>query len=487
MKTLSEQAMMLQKFQKNPELFFKAAWPDVFLWEKLREVLDALVHNRRVVVPSGHGVGKTWIEARIALWFLTCFPPAKVITTAPTWSQVEKLLWSEIKNAYRTSQIPMGGRLLETEIKIREDWFAIGFSTAGKADEREFGTPKFQGFHAENLLVLLDEAPGVKPEVWISVESLIVSENNKVLAMGNPTSPIGNFYEACKSPYWKKVEISSFDHPNVQQDKILVSGAVTKEWIDERKAEWGEDSPLWQAKVLGKFPSEGTDTLIPLAWAEACMGLDLVERDQEGKILGDKKLGADIARFGGDMTVLTTMVGKMVSEQEAVNKKDTNWTVGRIKVLHRTNVFDAIGVDDTGVGGGVTDSLEDASIDVDAMNFGASATDSDTFENLKAEIYWNLREAIKRTYEAVKAGKPQDGEISLPNDRLLVNQLCSIRYKFTRKGKIAIESKDDMKKRGQKSPDKADSLAICYSAGRMREIPRITIIGDDEEDDEDEY
>ena len=118
MNQLDDQAKLLLKWQKNPDLFFQAAWPDVFLWDKLRDVLKALVNNRRIAVPSGHGVGKTWLEARIALWFLYCFPPSKVITTAPTWPQVEMLLWSEIKNAYRTSQIPMGGRLLSTELKL---------------------------------------------------------------------------------------------------------------------------------------------------------------------------------------------------------------------------------------------------------------------------------------------------------------------------------------------------------------------------------
>ena len=96
---LNDQEKLLLSYQRNPKLFFQAAWPDVVLWDKLEEILDALVNNRRVVVPSGHGVGKTWIEARIALWFLNCFPPAKVISTAPTWSQVSLLLWSEIKSA----------------------------------------------------------------------------------------------------------------------------------------------------------------------------------------------------------------------------------------------------------------------------------------------------------------------------------------------------------------------------------------------------
>ncbi len=408
-------------------------------------------------MPSGHGVGKTWLLARLALWFLYCHYPAKVITTAPTWTQVQMLLWSEIAKAHNTAQFELGGRLLSTDLKIEEDWFAIGFSTKGKAAEKEYGVPRFQGFHSENLLVLLDEAPGVEHEIWTSVETLITGVNNKIVAIGNPMSPSGDFYEACKSPLWKKVEISSFEHPNVKENKIIVPGAVTLEWIDERRQEWGEDSPLWISKVIGQFPVEGTDTLIPLSWAEACVGLELSEE-------GEKRLGIDVARYGGDQTVLCSIFGHVVRKLEAFNKKDTNFTIGRAKVLNNRDEFDAIGVDDTGVGGGVTDGLEDAGLEVQAENFGASAVEDDKFENRKAELYWNLREDIR------------DKKISLPDDKELVNQLCSIKYSYTRKGKIKIESKDDMKKRGLKSPDRADALAIAWSAGRTKQAPEISII-----------
>lgn len=460
---LTQQEQLLKTFQSNPEEFFKRAWPNVILWDKLLEILAAVVTHRRLIVPSGHGVGKTWLLARIALWFLYCFPPAKVITTAPTWPQVENLLWSEIRKAHADSKLALGGRILQTELKIEEDWFAVGFSTRGRAAEREYGTPKFQGYHSENLMVLLDEGPGIEPEIWISIESLIVGQNNRVIAIGNPTSPTGKFYEACKNPLWHKIEISSFDHPNVKLDKILIPGAVTKEWIEERKQEWGEESPLWQAKVLGKFPTEGTDTLIPLAWAEACVGLDLPSS-------GVKRLGIDVARYGSDKSAFACIFGDVLQPIETAAKKDTNWTIGRAQVLNTENSFDFIGVDDTGVGGGVTDGLRDLGLEVDAMVAGSAAIENDKFENLTAEIYWNLRMALKNK------------ELSLPNDKELINQLCSRKYSYTRKGLIRLESKDDMKKRGLKSPDKADALAIAYSAGRAKNLPEISIISvqDDE-------
>ena len=440
--------------------FMKAAWPDIFLWDKLEELCHALANNRRVVAPSGHGVGKTFIAARLALWFLYSFYPAKVITTAPTWPQVEKLLWSEITKAYNTASFPLGGRILQTELKIDEEWFATGFSTRGKVSEREYGTPKFQGYHSENLLVLLDEGPGVEHEIWTSIESLIVGENNKVGAFGNPTSPSGDFYEACKNPLWKKVHISSFDHPNVKQGKIVVPGAVTKEWIEERRIDWGEDSPLWIAKVLGQFPAEGSDTLIPLSWAEACVGLGLSDE-------GDKKLGVDVARYGDDKTVFSEIYGQVAQPLESVSKKDTNYTIGRVIVKDKKLQFDMIGIDDTGVGGGVTDGLENEGLSIQAVNFGSSAVENDKFENLKAEFYWNLREAIKKK------------ELELPDDKELISQLCSIKYAYTRKGHIKIESKDDLKKRGLKSPDKADALVIAYNLGHQKNEPLINIISID--------
>lgn len=455
----------LQQYQHDPALFFRHAWPNIYLWDKLEEVLNAVLKHRRVVVPSGHGVGKTWLLARIALWFLYCYPPAKVITTAPTWPQVENLLWSELRKAHADSAFLLGGQMLLTALKIREDWFAFGFSTRGRADEREFGTPKFQGYHSPNLLIAFDEGPGIEHPIWISAETLITGDNNKIVTIGNPTSPSGDFYEACKSPLWHKILISSFDHPNVKENRIIVPGAVTCEWIEERRRDWGEDSPLWRAKVLGEFPDEGEDTLIPLSWAEACVGLDL-------GITGDKRLGADIARFGSDMTVLARFWGPTLQPLEAVNKKDTNWTIGRIKVLHNSEEYDAIGIDDTGVGGGVTDGLQDQNIDVEPFNFGSVAIEDDKFENQKAEIYWNLREAIR------------DKKLSLPDDKELINQLSSIKYGYSRKGKIKIESKDDMKKRGLKSPDKADAVAIAWSAGRLQAAPEITVIESGGEEDE---
>lgn len=451
---------ILRKYQSQPTEFFKDFWPDIYLWDKLTEISDSVAGNRRTVVPSGHGIGKTFIAARIVLWFLFCHYPAKVITTAPTWPQVKRLLWAEIHKAYNIARYPLGGTLLQTELNIDEDWFAMGVSTDADVAERQFGATRLQGIHSPNLLAVLDEAPGVEQAIWTAIDTLITGQNNKILAIGNPTSPSGSFYNACKSPLWHKVHVSSFDHPNVKENRLIVPGAVTAEWIEDYRAEYGEGTPLWQAKVLGQFPAEGTDTLIPLTWAEACVGLKL---NQENEVLV-KRLGIDVARYGDDKTALCEILGAEVQPIETIQKKDTNWTIGQAIRKNRQQQYEAIGVDDTGVGGGVTDGLEDAGLEVDPINFGSAAIEADTFENRAAELWWNLRKALETK------------ELSLPNDPELINQLCSRKYRQTRKGKIALETKDEMKKRGLKSPDKADALAIAYGAGLASEAPTITII-----------
>jgi len=256
----------LEFWKNNPVEFLKTYW-DVQLWGKLEEVCNSVRDNRVTAVPSGHGVGKSFISAKIALWWLFTHYPSKVITTAPTWAQVESVLWSEIRNSIMFSKIPLceTKNVLQTEIHLAPDWFAQGISTTENVDQREFGSTKFQGYLSPNLLVILDEAPGVHRSIHIAVETLATGENNRILEIGNPTSPSGPFYDKCYSNNAHKISISCLDHPNITSGKEVIPGAVTIDWLKRMKEEWGEGSPLYKAKVLGEFPDETEDSLIPLS------------------------------------------------------------------------------------------------------------------------------------------------------------------------------------------------------------------------------
>ena len=216
---------------------------------------------------------------------------------------------------------------------------------------------------------------------------------------------------------------------------MVVPGCVTREWIEERKIEWGEESPLYKAKVLGEFPDEGTDTLFPLSVVQSSV-------NREVPFTEIINYGSDVARYGDDETTIFKGQGYRFTLEKVMSKSATTdvsgYLMGKSKQEYHIH---NVAVDDT----------ENPPFNVLAINFGAASSDPEMFFNLKAELFWKMSLDFKAE------------KMSIEDDPVLISQLTSIRYFFTPKGQIRIESKDDMKKRGLKSPDRADGLAICYS------------------------
>lgn len=434
----AQKKALLQKI-KDPVYFAEnilGLTGDSELWSKQKEILQAVKDHKRVAVRSSNGVGKTFTASVVVLWFLYAHQRSRVITTAPTWKQVEKLLWSEIKTQYNKAKVPLGGKLIQTELRLDSDWFAVGLSTNDETN--------FQGHHAEDILIVFDEALGVADPIWNAAEGNLTSSNAKHLVIGNPVSPVGNFYQCFKSPIWHKIKISAFDSPNFQGGGVVKPKLVTPDWVEERKKEWGENSPIYKARVLGEFPIEGEDTLIPLTWVEKAIDREI--KQEEKPIV----LGVDVARFGSDSTAFVVLEGKKIIHIEGYVGKETTKTAGRAIQLHKQFNCEKIMVDDVGVGGGVTDMLTEQDYPVEGVSFGASPNDSERFDNLKTEIFWNLRDDF------------ENDEISIPNNEHLLEELPSLMYEITSRGKLKIVSKDKMKKAGIKSPDYADALAIAH-------------------------
>lgn len=230
-------------------------------WSKQREIFEAIRDHDRVAVRSAHGVGKTATAARVVLLFLLSHPGARVITTAPTWTQVELLLWKEIRSAWRRiygARIDLGGvvttveaQCSTTKLELREDWFAIGLST---------DTPeRFQGHHAKDLLLVVDEASGVEEDIFDAADGFMTAEGAKVLLIGNPTRLSGRFYQACQpGSRWRKIHISAKDTPAFTGESVPASvlrALPTRKWVDDMASEHGEESPTFLVRVLGEFAS----------------------------------------------------------------------------------------------------------------------------------------------------------------------------------------------------------------------------------------
>ena len=496
-----ETANTTARFQKDPLLFFTNILGVETLEGYQRRVVKTIWENERTAIAACHDVGKTYLTARVAMTFLNVFPNSKVITTAPTYNQVEKILWSEIRAAHSKAKFPLGGRLNLTDWSFGADWFAVGFTPRNEAggEEGQGTQSSFQGFHASNLLVLFDEATGIPQNVWTMAEGLLTSANVKFVAIGNPTSAGSEFYQCFKDPRWAKVYLSCFDSPNlkangINDEKVLLGemakvGAMndadakkylegyrvtrpyllTAKWVVQSAIKWGIEHPLTQSKILGRFPKASADCLLPLGSVE-----DAQLRVYWPKKSDRKIIGADIARFGNDSTVLTSLHGKKQLARHEFYKFDEIEVTGEIIAQSKAmGGADVIVVDETGLGGGVVTLLKDAvkkghlpkNCEVRGIQFGAKVECDEggscehktcaisKYTNQKARIFGLLQKDLK----------DPNGLTLLP-ESVYTDELPTIRYRYNQKGQMVIESKDEYKKRtGRNSPDSTDSLALANS------------------------
>lgn len=478
--------------RKNPARTAAARY-QADLWDLQREIVKAIAFNLRVTIKSCHASGKTFVAARAVLNHLNAWWPGKVITTAPTGLQVEKLLWKEIKSAFDSAEPPVYGRCLNRELNMsmidrdgqeadNPDHFAIGFST------EDSKTVRMQGWHSPNILIVVDEAAGVSQAIFDGIEALLTTGNAKLLLLGNPDEVSGAFYQSHKDSDFVKFTISAFDTPNfttfgLNQEDFLTDAwrgkitgelpapwLITPDWVATRAKKWGVESPLYVAKVLGRFPESSVDTLVGMADVEAAQERELIAT-------GDGQWGLDVARFGSDNSELYYRRGDVVMFNWTFRHLDaielSDWCEGIIKQI---DPGATVVVDSVGVGAGVADILRDRNFNVWDYTGSGKASDPE-FLNERAEFYWTLRQRFA------------DGRIAGQIDEELKEELIAIKYKFS-KAKVQIEEKDMIKKRLGRSPDKADGLMLAFAPVAVASDigdwnDDAADIGDDDDDDDD--
>lgn len=438
-------------------------------WALPQQIMRAVNAPRsRTAVKSCHSSGKTFTAAEMVLWWVFV-KRGIAITTAPTWNQVEKLLWREIHIAHAGARFPLGGELIQTELKVGPNTFAIGLSTNEGV--------RFQGWHTSPghpMLIILDEGPGVAPDIYEAIEGIRAGGDVRVLVLGNPVVASGPFYDAFAThrASWTTFTIDALATPNFTDDlsrpmtldelRALTADELQwaprpyltrRSWVREKLDEWGEQSPLWASRVRGDFPKQSEDALISLAWLERAS----VPVDPVLAVLDPVVAGLDVAGPGEDETVLTIRTAgrpSYILSMQAWAHADPRGAVVAALAPYRGRL-DTVNVDSIGVGYHFARHLEDQGFPVTDVNVGERPTRNaqDKFANLKAELYWNLRQALE-------AGDV----VGLTDDRA-VGQCASIRYRQDRRGHIAIERKDAARKRGVKSPDRAESLMLAYATG----------------------
>lgn len=429
------------------------------MWSAQRAVLESVRDNRFTAVKSGHGVGKSFLAAAAVAWWIDTHPADDtiVITSAPTDAQVKQVLWRYISRMHRTGGLP-GRVTMDAQWKSADDAvLALGRKPADKLDADSAATA-FQGYHARYTLVVLDEGCGIPAWLFDAAMSLVTSADGRILVIGNPTNPASHFAKVCKpGSGWNTMRINVLDSPNFTGEEVpeaVSRELVSRQWAEDAKQRFGEDSPMYIAKVLGEFPTVSDDSLISPAWVEAAQMRSL-EPDP-----CDTALGLDVARFGSDFTVGMLRQGQVYRQIYRAAKNALTTTAGEVTRLHLENPFrPVVRVDDIGIGGGVTDILRENGIPVEPMIASSAGTEclpdgTPKFVNARAEWYWNLRVLF------------QEGLVDIdPEDEDLAAQLTALQYTTNRRGQIVIESKEDMRRRGMPSPDKADALVYASAEG----------------------
>lgn len=258
------------RYQAEPVRFFKEVL-GVQPWSRQIEIIEAVRDHTRTAVASGHKVSKSHTAAGIALWFYCSFADARVIMSSTTARQVDQILWRETRMMHARAgrcldckaddpeqlRIPrpcphsaviegVMGDLARTGLRAPDFREIVGF-TAREAEA-------VAGISGSHLLYILDEASGI-PEIIHEAIAGNMAGGGRVVMFGNPTRNDGEFFDAfhSKSKFYHCIRVSSEETPNVITGRNVIPGLATREWIEEKKLEWGEDSPLYRIRVRGEF------------------------------------------------------------------------------------------------------------------------------------------------------------------------------------------------------------------------------------------
>jgi len=479
---LDESTDFLEEYQIDSDGWNKFAREilAVRLDREQKKILHSIQHNSKVSIRSGNGRGKDYVACVAALCFLYLNCPSKVILTGPTYRQVIDILMAEIKNLHHNATIPLGGIVLNDRIKFEGDsnWYLVAFRAKDSADKSE---TEWSGYHSPHLMVIITEAAGVEQFVFNAIEGILTGDSREVLAF-NPTRVLGEAYESSKpGSGYEAIHLNSFRAVNVRAKKVLIPGQVDWKWVDNKvhkrgwtmqisKEEMRKDmfdfkwegkyyrpSSLFLVKVFGHFPRETEDTLIPLIWIEMANERWYKWRKRSTKA-GPLRLGVDVAGMGRNNTVFTFRRESIVEKFTEFVKQDHMVTVGKVKNELTEKEYIAF-IDALGEGAGVYSRCKEQKLNCFGVKAGFSAkglkdaTGERTFENMRAYIYWCIRDELDPSL---------GGDLALPPIDELTQDLTEIHFTLKSSGNIIMEPKKDIDKRIGRSTDYGDSLSMTY-------------------------
>lgn len=460
------------RYQPDPVAFAHDVL-GIDLWSEQARIARALARPRaRVSVRSGRRCGKSLLGASLSLWFFCSFPGARVRLTAPTTRQVEDIVWREVKMAHERA-----GRCAECAVRdpggfsrcvacrgvrpIPEQPAVRSYTgLRNRLDFRELlGFTAKEGVDAQgtagaHVLYVVDEASGVEDDIFDAINGNCAGGDARVLLISNPTRHEGYFFDThdVKRAGWETFALSSEKTPNVLSGEMLIPGLAERAWIEERRAEWGADSPMYQIHVLGEFVKSATDRVIPATllteaesrWPE--IDVDLTQR---------LDLGLDVARFGDDDSAGAARRGKKILEIATWHGLDERTLAASFMQLVRRHRRPreqkaVVRIDICGtIGPKVYAELlaYGDEIEVVPVNASERPTRPREFRILRDQLWFAFRQWL------LEGG-------AVPSDVKFAAEATSPKVEYDALNRVMVESKDEIRKRLKRSPDRADAAIL---------------------------
>lgn len=425
------------------------------------ECLANIVLHEREGVRGPHALGKTTTAALAVLWFSLTrddqkYRDWKCITTASAWRQLSKFLWPEIHKWARRLRWSKIGRPPFTRNELLTQTLSLKTGSAFPVASDDHNT--IEGAHANDLFYVYDEAKTIPEATYDATEGAFMNagpdtgDSAFALAISTPGEPAGRFYDI----HSRRPGYEDWHTRHVTLEEAIAAGRISADRAEDRRRQWGENSAIYQNRILGEFASSEEDTVIPLAWIEAA--IDRWHALEAHPIDHITSVGADIARGGKDKTVFALRTGLTIAELREYDYGDTMQTVGRLVSLFRGHDVDRAIIDLIGIGAGVYDRMREMGYSVYGFNASERTEQTDQsgelgFVNKRSAAWWNLRELLE----------PANGNsVALPDNDILIGDLTAPKWSLTSSGKIKVESKESIRKRLGRSTDHGDAVVQAF-------------------------
>jgi len=462
------------RYRRDPVGFFREVL-GIDPWSKQIELIEAVRDHDRVAAGAGHKVSKTNSAVGLALWFFCSFEDARVVMSSTTSRQVDEILWRELRMLrHRAGKclackaadpsdktIPrpcphsalIGGQLADLARSGLRDGFReiVGF-TAKEAEA-------VAGISGKNIFYIIDEASGVPDKIFEGIEGNRAG-GAKLLMISNPTRTEGEFAAAfyAKSSFYKTLKISSEESPNVVTGRDMIPGLATRSWIEEKRREWGEDSPLYKVRVKGEFVLAEDGKILTL---HAIMTAEL--RWSETPETGRLYIGLDPAGPGGagDESVFALRRGQKVIQLIGMR--------GLNEEAHLVHLLGLIGVnrqareecpivvlDREGPIGSRLFGLLRSHVDGNPDAFEIVGVRASDRASRQPQIYDRARDELFANLEAWLRGGG-----AIPEDARLERELHAASWSQNINGRLKATPKEELRKTIGHSPDRADAVALA--------------------------